>query len=73
MGNWVGLCAELAQSHTHTHIHTHSNEHIILYWYGGSQSEARQKVPYQPGLELGICGVRIYYTIRSPTAGSSMV
>ena len=50
---------------------THTSECSTLwYWYGGSQSEAWWKVSYQPGLEPGTCGVRIHYTIRSPTAAS---
>ena len=51
---------------------THTSKRSTLWCcYGGCQSEARKKVPYQPGLEPGTCGVRIHNTIRSPTAASA--
>ena len=34
-----------------------TSERSTLWYYGGSQSEARYKVPYQPGLEPGTCDI----------------
>ena len=50
-------------------FHTHQRT-LNWFWYGGSKSEAQQKVPCPLGFELGTCGVRLHFTIRSPAAAS---
>ena len=49
--------------------HTTANAQLILVWWLSSRSSV-ESVPYPPGLEPGTCGVRIPYTIRSPTAAT---
>ena len=53
--------------HTHANAQLYDTDMVVVC------RKLRSKVPYQPSLEPGTCGVRIHITIRSPTVASCVM